>query len=142
MSAIQRAITELQHRRADLDHAIGLLQRIHAGGRVAGAASSPADATPAPPSDRDRALSLGTGAMGARALRAATKPLAKREIRQVTGVTSSQVDHAVQRLVKAGAVVAEGETTKRRYSVTAQFDVVWDGTRDRAGTVPSLVGTR
>ena len=46
MSAIQRAITELQHRRADLDHAIGLLQRIHAGGRVAG---GPPGGAPAPP---------------------------------------------------------------------------------------------
>lgn len=134
MSAILQAITELRHRRELIDDAIGLLRRI----QLDGSAVEVSEALPkldAPPeSGPDESPSVGTVAQVARVLRQASAPMAKREIREATGLTSSQMDHAITRLVKAGAVIGDGATNKRRYSVSDDFDVVWDGASDRNGT--------
>jgi len=140
MSSIQGAIAELQDQRAFhdsaialIDDAIGLLQRINLD---AGPAASPPEAAIPAPADSP---SLGTVARVARVMRAATTPLAKHEICARGAVTSSQAGYALQRLADAGAVSATGSTTDRRYRATPEFDVVWDGAKDRAGTAPSLV---
>ena len=75
-------------------------------------------------------------------LKHAKKPLSPREIRTTGDMTSSQVGYGLQVLSEQKLVKATGTTNSRRYELAQPFHVVWNGTKERNGDAPSLLGDR
>lgn len=153
MTMIHGAIVWLTDRRARIDQAIEILQRL-----VEEAAVTPApQPTPRPrqkangtpvktkaattPAAPQRPQTGSTAHAVAQLLKRAG-PLSPREIRQAADMSSSEVWHALKVLSTRKLVTATGSTNDWRYQVASNFDVVWNGTKDRNGDAPSLVGDR
>lgn len=97
--------------------------------------AAPASATPQKPQ---------TGSMAHQVAKVLKRkgPMSPREIRAVSDLTSSQVGYGLAALRQRKLVTAEGITNNRRYTLAPNFDVVWNGTKERNGEAPSLLAGR